>query len=121
MILAEDDNKSRLLSTQKEIERRIFTVEILLMANGCFASISEDSRSKIGLITLSIKSDSRVQSSTLLPERRGSVFAGMLGEMLAERTGGIAVVSLHLREEMDHDIMKTLINEIDRMLPARTR
>jgi hypothetical protein len=117
----EEHSSPRLLQHQTEIGGRIFVIEVLLMSNGCFASISEDPKARIGLITLSIRSDDRVQSSTLLPERRGSIFSGMLGEMLAQKTGGIAVVSLYLREEIDHEIMKTLINEIDKLLPARNR
>lgn len=110
---------NRLARVEKEIEGRIFVIEILLMSNGCFASISEDPKPRIALITLTISNGDRVQSSTLLPERRGSIFSGMVGELLARKTGGIAVVSLYLREEVDHQIMKTLINEIDKMLPAR--
>ena len=42
----------------------------------------------------------------------------MVGEMLAEKLGGISVVSLYLREEIDPETMKTLINEV-RKLVAR--
>ncbi len=111
--------EERVASIQTEIQGRIFVVEILRLANGCFASISENPEPKIGLITLSISNKNRVQSSNLLPERRGSIFSGMVGEILAHKTKGIAVVSLYLREEVDHEIMKTLLNEIDKLLPSR--
>ncbi len=111
--------EERVASIQTEIQGRIFVVEILRLANGCFASISENPEPKIGLITLSISNKNRVQSSNLLPERRGGIFSGMVGEILAHKTKGIAVVSLYLREEVDHEIMKTLLNEIDKLLPSR--
>jgi hypothetical protein len=108
----------RVVGIRTEIQGRIFVVEVLRLANGCFASISEDPEPRIGLITISISNKDRVQSSTLLPERRGSIFSGMAGEILAHKTKGIAVVSLYLREEVDHEIMKTLLNEIDKLLPS---
>ena len=40
----------------------------------------------------------------------------MVGELLAEKLGGIAVVSLYLREEIDSDTMKTLINEVRKLV-----
>jgi hypothetical protein len=118
--LNSENKDQRPVRLRTEIQRRVFVIEILRMSNGCFASISEDPEPKIGVITLSISNRNRVQSSTLLPETRGSIFSGMVGEILAQKCKGIAIVSLYLREEVDHEIMKTLINEIDKLLPART-
>ncbi len=82
------------------------------MSNGCFANISEDKVSRIGAITVAVKTGERSSSSALIPESKGSIFAGMIGEMLADKLKGIAVVSLYLREELDASTMKTLINEV---------
>ena len=82
------------------------------MANGCFASIREDQVARIGAITVAVKTGERSSSSALIPESKGSIFAGMIGEMLADKLKGIAVVSLYLREELDTPTMKTLINEV---------
>ena len=82
------------------------------MANGCFASISEDQGPRIGAISVAVKTGERVTTSSLLPESRGRIFAGMIGELLASKTKGIAVISLYLREELDPVMMKTLINEV---------
>ena len=70
----------------------------------------------MGAITVSIKSGERSTSSSLIPESKGSIFAGMIGELLADKLHGIAVVSLYLREELDTDSMKTLINEVRKLL-----
>ena len=107
----------RLFSQSHNVRGRIFITEVLKMHNGCFASISEDSSPRLGGITLTIKSDKRSAStSSLIPERKGSLFAGMVGELLAEKLGGIAVVSLYLREEIDADTMKILINEVRKLV-----
>ncbi len=87
------------------------------MHNGCFASLSEDNAPRMGGITLTVKSErGGASSSSLIPERKGSLFASMVGELLAEKLGGIAVVSLYLREEIDSDTMKTLINEVRKLV-----
>jgi hypothetical protein len=87
------------------------------MHNGCFASLSEDNAPRMGGITITVKSErGGASSSSLIPERKGSLFASMVGELLAEKLGGIAVVSLYLREEIDSNTMKTLINEVRKLV-----
>ncbi len=70
----------------------------------------------MGAITVAVKTGERSTSSRLIPESKGAIFAGTVGEMLAEKLGGIAVVSLYLREELDSASMKTLINEVRKLL-----
>ena len=106
----------RLRSSSCNVKGRVFVIDILQFANGCFASISEDQNAKIGAITVSIKMGERATSSSLIPESKGVMFAKMIGELLAEKLHGIAVVSLYLREELDSDSMKTLINETRKLL-----
>jgi len=108
--------KTRLHSAESNIGGRIFKVEILVLANGCFASITEDKTPRMGVITVAVKTGERFASSALIPESKGGIFAGMVGELLAEKLRGIAVVSLYIREELDTDSMKTLINEIRKLL-----
>ncbi len=106
----------RLISRRYEINGRVFVVDLLVFSNGCFASLSEDQNRKIGAITVSIKTTERAVSSSLIPESKGSIFAKMVGELLAEKLKGIAVVSLYIREELDIETMKTLINEVRKLL-----
>ena len=108
--------KKRLFSARCDVHGRIFEIEVLFLSNGCFASISEDKTPRMGAITVAVKTDERSTSSSLIPESKGGIFAGMVGEMLAEKLRGIAVVSLYLREELDSVSMKTLINEIRKLL-----
>ncbi len=95
---------------------RIFKVELLTLTNGVFASISEDKNPRMGAITVAVPTGERSTSSSLIPESKGAIFAGTVGEMLAEKLRGIAVVSLYLREELDSASMKTLINEVRKLL-----
>jgi hypothetical protein len=106
----------RLLSSQCNVGGRVFEIDLLILSNGCFASISEGVSAKMGAITVAIKSGERFTSSSLIPESKGGIFAGMVGEMLADKLHGIAVISLYLREELDTSSMKTLINEVRNLL-----
>jgi len=108
--------EKRFRSFEREIGGRIFRVDLLVMTNGCFASISEDRAPRMGAISVTIKSGERATTSALLPESKGRIFAGMVGELLANKVRGIAVVSLYLREELDPATMKTLINEVQGLL-----
>jgi len=108
--------RKRLLSVECNVGGRVFEVEILFLSNGCFASITEDKTPKMGAISVAVRTGERSSSSALIPESKGMIFAGMVGEMLAEKLHGIAVVSLYLREELDTNSMKTLINEVRKLL-----
>jgi hypothetical protein len=110
------ETTKRLFSKISEIEGRVFTIDLFKLSNGCFANISEDPAPRLGTITISIRSEQGVSSSTLIPDRRGSIFSGMLGEMIAGKMRGIAVVSLYLREEIDSSIMKILLSEVGKLL-----
>ncbi len=116
--MAQEDSRqgSRHLSKTSEIDGRVFTLDLLRLGNGCFVNISEDPVPRLGAITITIKSAQGVNSSTLIPDRRGSIFSGMVGELIAEKTKGIAVVSLYLREEIDSPIMKSLLSSISNSL-----
>ncbi|MHB8568215.1 MAG: hypothetical protein ACYC7D_09150 [Nitrososphaerales archaeon] len=108
-----DSTKDRVLATRCNVNGREFTIEILPMVNGCFASITEDKYARMGAISISIKAEKKsVHSTALVPDRRGGLLAGMLGETLAGKFGGICAVSLYLREEIDAEAMKTLISEV---------
>ncbi len=110
---------SRLLSRSFNVSDRLFSLDILLMSNGCFLNISEGESPRIGAITLSVKSmTGRPTSSSLIPERRGSMLAEMVGELLAEKLNGIAVTSLYLKADISADIMKILISKVKELLEA---
>lgn len=111
-----DSHERKPISSKCSINGRIYVIDILQFSNGCFASISEDQNPRIGAITVSIASGESSTSSSLIPESKGSIFAKMIGELLASKFHGIAIVSLYIREELDADSMKTLINEVRNVL-----
>ena len=104
------------MSGNYEIRGRVFVTDLLVFSNGSFASISDDQNRMLGAITVSVITAERAVSSTFNPESKGCIFAKMVGELLAEKLKGIAVVSLYIREELDVDTMKTLINEVRKLL-----
>jgi hypothetical protein len=111
-----DSQEKKHFSSERNIGGRSFEMDLLVLSNGCFLNISEGKPPRMGVITVAIKTGERFTSSSLIPESKGSIFAGMIGEMLADRLHGIAVISLHLREELDTTSMKTLINEVRNLL-----
>lgn len=111
-----DNTGRKHLSSKCDIKGRIYAIDLLIFVNGCFANISEDQGGKMGAISVSIKTGERATSTSLIPESKGSIFARMIGELLADKLHGIAIISLYLREELDTDSMKTLINEIRKLL-----
>ncbi|MDG6906141.1 MAG: hypothetical protein JRN20_10195 [Nitrososphaerota archaeon] len=112
-----DDGVSRKhLSSRCDIKGRVYTIDLLIFVNGCFANISEDQSGKMGAISVSIKTGERATSTSLIPESKGNIFARMVGELLADKLRGIAIISLYLREELDAESMKTLINEMRKLL-----
>ena len=110
------ERKAQLSSKECTVEGRQFVITLLPFPNGCFVSISEDKKQRLGSITLSVKSGGRAVSSPLIPESKGSLFASMVGEMLAERLGGMAIISMYLRSEIGAAGMKTLISEVRKLL-----
>jgi hypothetical protein len=111
-----DSGPKRLLSSECDVGGRVFQIDLLILSNGCFANISEGRSARMGAITVAIKTGERFASSALIPESKGAIFAGMVGEMVSGKLHGIAVVSLYLREELDTSSMKTLINEVRNLL-----
>src|SRR5487761_218342 len=111
-------HSGRFLSSECRIGSRSFSVELLKFSNGGFVGISESQDARIGAISVCVKTNQGVTSTNLVPDRRGGIFAQMVGELVAERTSGMAVVSLYLKEEIDPSITKTLLSEV-RTLSAK--
>ncbi len=111
-----DSSERKITSSKRSVNGRVYVIDLLQFSNGCFASISEDQNPRIGAITVSTSSGESATSSSLIPESKGSIFARMIGELLANKFHGIAIVSLYIREELDTDSMKTLINEVRNVL-----
>ena len=116
--MSEAHKSGRLVGKKLDANGRVFNVELLKFSNGIFATISEDPEPRLGTITLSLKTHERVSSSNLIPDRRGSIFSGMVGELIVEKTQGISIVSLYLREEIDATITKMLLSTISELLDS---
>jgi len=96
--------------------KREFQVQLLRFANGCFLSMSEGERMKIGAMTLALKTGEKVDSSTILPGRYEGIAVTLLAQAVANATGGIAIVSLYTASELDREVVKTMISEVKALL-----
>ena len=95
---------------------RIFQVQVLRLANGCFLSISEGEDEKMGALTLAIRTGGTIHTSVLVPGRSSSTISSILAEMVANVTEGICITSFHALMEVDGQVMKTIIDEVKRSI-----
>lgn len=101
-----------LLRSECNIGSRSFKIDLVRFPNGGFIGISEGIESRIGAISVCVKTNQGVTSTSLLPDRRSGIFAQMVGELIAEKTSGIAIISLYIKDEIDPVITKTLLSEV---------
>lgn len=87
-------------------------MQLLKFSNGCFLSISEDGVSRLGSIVMAIKVGERVESKVLIPSKYGGVFLNILGELVANVTNGIALISYYASKDLDSNSMRMLLSEI---------
>lgn len=101
------------------LDGRSFFVQTQRFDNGMFVSVSEGV-SKIGSLTVSLVSQAGVTpvTTTIIPPRNqdSAFFMRMVAEQVSTRISGIALVSVHIRDELKISISKILLGEIVEMI-----
>ncbi len=95
-----------------KVEERFFSIRIIRMSNGCFVSISEGDRHRIGSLTVSLHGSVGVNTAKVIPSRYDSVFLNMVSERVARLTNGICITSLYTKSVLDLKAMKTIMGII---------
>ncbi len=90
-------NDSVTVSFIDSSSKRRFIVQFLIFKNGCFVSISENDN-LIGSISVSSKYD--------------SMFINSLSKRISNMINGISIISLHTKEQLNLEDMKTIMGEI---------
>jgi hypothetical protein len=98
------------------LDGRMFLASVERFTNGCFVIISESNDMKLGALQLSIKVKDQINSSTIIPPRFSTTFLTMLSEMASNLTNGIALVSIHLTQELSPKDARELLSKIRSML-----
>lgn len=88
--------------------------------NGVFVSVSEGDSKKIGSLSVSLVSQAGATpvTTTIIPPRNqdSAFFIRMAAEQLSTRTSGIAVVSIHIKNELKISKSKALLEAIVSMM-----
>ena len=101
----------RFSKTVVDIDKRSFTIQILLFDNGSFVSITEG-QEKIGGLTASIGTGSVPITTSIIPPKSESLFLKLISEQLSSIITGINLVSAFIPKEMESKTAKTLIAKI---------
>ena len=101
----------RFSKTVVDIDKRSFTIQILLFDNGSFVSITEG-QEKIGGLTASIGTGSVPITNSIIPAKSEHLFLKLISEQLSSIITGINLVSAFIPKELENKTAKTLIAKI---------
>ena len=101
----------RFSKTVVDIDKRSFTIQILLFDNGSFVSITEG-QEKIGGLTASIGTGSVPITNSIIPAKSESLFLKLISEQLSSIITGINLVSAFIPKKLENKTAKTLIAKI---------
>ena len=104
-------SESRFSKTVIDVDKRSFTVQILLFENGSFVSITEG-QEKIGGLTASIGTGSVPITTSIIPAKSESLFLKLISEQLSSIISGINIISTFIPKELENKTAKTLIAKI---------
>ena len=101
----------RFSKTVVDIDKRSFTIQILLFDNGSFVSITEG-QEKIGGLTASISTGTIPITTSIIPAKSESLFLKLISEQLSSIISGINIISAFIPKELENKTAKTLIAKI---------
>ena len=101
----------RFSKTVVDIDKRSFTIKILLFDNGSFVSITEG-QEKIGGLTASIGTGSVPITTSVIPAKSETLFLKLISEQISSIITGINLVSVFIPKKLENKTAKTLIAKI---------
>ena len=94
------------------IQERQFLLQVWKFSNGAILSITEGNREKLGSLELTVRNAGQISSSHMIHSKYSALVPGMLGEMIATLTSGIAITSLYLSRDINSETVKALVSEV---------
>ena len=104
-------SEPRFSKTVIDVDKRSFTVQILLFDNGSFVSITEG-QEKIGGMVASIGTGTVPIITSIIPAKSESLFLKLITEQLSSMITGINIISTFIPKELENETAKTLIAKI---------
>ena len=104
-------NESRFSKTVVDIDKRSFTIQILLFDNGSFVSITEG-QEKIGGLTASVGTGTVPITTSIIPAKTESLFLKLMSEQLSSIITGINITSAFIPKDLENRTAKILIAKI---------
>ena len=103
------------MKTVIDIDKRSFTIQVLLFDNGSFVSISEG-QEKIGGLTASIGTGTVPITTSIIPAKSESLFLKLISEQLSSIIAGVNIVSVFIPKELENKTAKILIGKIKEII-----
>ena len=104
-------SESRFSKTVIDVDNRSFTVQVLLLENGSFVSITEG-QEKIGGLTASVGTGTVPITTSIIPAKTESLFLKLMSEQLSSIITGINIVSAFIPKDLENRTAKILIAKI---------
>mgnify|MGYP001178499172 FL=1 len=101
----------RFSKTVVDIDKRSFTIQILLFDNGSFVSITEG-QEKIGGLTASIGTGTIPITTSIIPAKSESLFLKLISKQISSIITGVNIVSAFIPKELENKTAKILIEKI---------
>ena len=101
----------RFSKTVVDIDKRSFTIQILLFDNGSFVSITEG-QEKIGGLTASIGTGTIPITTSIIPAKSESLFLKLISKQISSIITGVNIVSAFIPKELENKTAKILIDKI---------
>ena len=98
-----------------DVGNRKFQVQVLGFENGNFVSVTEDDE-KIGSMVVSLATGPKPVTTTVIPSKTESLFIKLTAEKISTTVHGIAIVSVYVKNEIDTESAKAIMNEITEMI-----
>ena len=108
-------NESRFSKTVVDIDKRSFTIQILLFDNGSFVSITEG-QEKIGGLTASIGTNTIPITTSIIPAKSESIFLQLISKQISSIITGVNIVSAFIPKELENKTAKILIDKIKEVI-----
>ena len=105
----------RFSKTVVDIDKRSFTIQILLFDNGSFVSITEG-QEKIGGLTASIGTGSVPITTSIIPAKSESLFLKLIAKQISSVITGVNIVSAFIPKDLENKTAKILIDKIKEVI-----
>ena len=105
----------RFSKTVVDIDKRSFTIQILLFDNGSFVSITEG-QEKIGGLTASIGTGTIPITTSVIPAKSESLFLKLMSKQISSIITSVNIVSAFIPKELENKTAKILIDKIKEVI-----